>query len=521
MTAHSGATLAAPEGPSTDVVTDPPRRASRAGLAVGAGIVVLAVVVRLVAIGHAYDLVQDEVDYVDLGTSLRHGAFPPVFPGSGPFLLHPPLFFAASAAWQTLLQPGGGWFHLLATVRVLNVVFAAGSAGCLYVLGTRLANRYAGVAAGLLFALDPYVLRENGRALLETSTLMFVLIGYVVVLRVLQDRARHPVPVAVAGGLLLGVGIVGKDLAAVLVIPPLALLVVTGWATTRRRSVAALVASFVPYGIYVAALAAVGSLSAFWRQETGGFSRFEGQQKSTGFSKAGSPPLSHTLVTQLTSFATTYLLLVAALAATLYLLVVSRRHDHRLFAAVTVCGGLTVFYALFFGTIEEQFLYFLFVPALLSLAVGVADGVRRRAALRPRRTPAHFLALGLLAVVGCYDLGVWAHIRTSPDNGQQRIAAWFAAHAPHPGIIGNDTQVTVYTLQRTGFDAVLMGSPAAAAAEHIRYLTVLPTETAGNYGALSPAQEQFFEAHGRRVFSFHEATYGDVQIYETTDPAAW
>ncbi len=520
MTAHSGATLAAPEGPPTDVVTDPPPRASRAGLAVGAGIVVLAVVVRLVAVGPAYDLLGDEVDYVDLGTSLRHGAFPPVFPGSGPFLLHPPLFFAISAAWQILLQPGGGWFHLLVTIRVLNVVFAAGSAGCLYVLGTRLANRYAGVAAGLLFALDPYVLRANGRVLLETSTLLFVLLGYVILLRVLQGRSRHPVPVAVAAGLLLGIGIVGKDLAAVLVVPPLALLVVTGWGTTRRRSAAALVASLVPYGIYVAALAAVGSLSAFWSQETAGFDRLRGQQKTTGFSKAGAPSLSHTLVAQLSTFGTTYLVLIVALAATLYLLVVSRRPDHRLFAAVTVCGGLTVFYALFFGTIEEQFLYLLFVPALLSLAVGVAEGIRRRSVLGPRRAT-HFVAVGLLAVVACYDLGVWAHIRTSPDNGQQRIAAWFATHAPHPGIIGNDTQVTVYTLQRTGFDAALMGSPAAAAAEHIRYLTVLPTETANSYGALSQAQERFFEAHGRRVFSFHEATYGDVQIYETTDPAAW
>ncbi|MGH9095458.1 MAG: ArnT family glycosyltransferase, partial [Acidimicrobiales bacterium] len=505
-----------------------------AGWAIGVGLVIFTVALRLVNVGGAYDLVQDEVNYVDLGTSLGHGVFPPVFSGSGPFLLHPPLFFALGAGWQMLFHPSGGYFHLVATIRVLNVVCAGVSAGCLYALGTRLGRRITGVAALLLFALDPYVLRQNGRALLETSTVMFVLLGSVLLVRLCQERAVRPRLVAVTGGLLLGVSLVGKDMAALLVVPPLLVLFWRRWELPRRLSSLALVASVVPFAAYVVALAAVGSLPAFWSQETAGIRRLLGQEKSTGFSKAGSPSLVHTIVVQLTSFGATYVVLGLGVLGAFYVLV--RRHDAaaRLMSVVTLFGAATIFYALFFGTIEEQFLYFLLVPALLSLAMGgtlLAERVAGAGAGRPGtrtwakarlRTRARTRTLlVLLAIVSLYNLGVWAHVRRSPDHGLQRVTAWCQAHDPNPGLIGNDTQVTVYALQHSGLPATLIGAPRAAAAEHIRYLTVLPTETAGNYGALDQAQEKFYEDHGRRVFSFHEATFGDVQIYRTTDPSVW
>lgn len=481
----------------------------------------LAVVLRLVEVGRSYDLVQDEVDYVVLGSSVRNGHFPPVFPGSGPFLLHPPLFFILSAGWQILLRPSGNWFHLLVDIRILNVIFAAVTAGCLYVLGSRLGSRVTGIAAALLFILDPYVLRQNGRALLETCTTMFVLLGYVLLLRLVQHRTANPMAVAVGGGLLIGLSILCKDMAVVLVAVPLLFLVVLGWGVPRRISATALVASLVPYGIYVIILAAIGSFAAFWDQETAGLRRALGQQKSTGFSKAGSPSLVHTLVTDVTSFGTTYAVLALSLVATLCLLFTSRRPDHRLMTVVTACGAVTIFYELFFGTIEEQFLYFLIVPAMLTLAVGTTVVIERHRSQERANRWAR-VALAVLVVLSCYNLAVWVNTRTSADNGEQRITEWFRQHAQHPGMIGNDTEVTVYALELTGFKAVPMsGTPSVAAAEHVRYLTVLPVETAGNYGTLTKSEERFYERHGKRVFSFRENTYGDVQIYKTTDPRLW
>jgi hypothetical protein len=500
----------------------PARRPARtpAALLAARAVIASAAVFRLISVGPAYDLTQDEVNYVDLSTSLRHGQFPPVFQGSGPFLLHPPLFFALGAAWQILWQPHGGWFGLLVLIRCLNATLAVVSAGCLYALGAQLGNRITGLVAAGLFAIDPYILRQNGRALLETCTMTLVLLGYIVILRMVQRRTARPFATAVCGGLLLGTSVVSKDLAVMLAVLPLVVLVAFGWGVPRRLGLTALTASLVPYGIYVAAVSAVGQFHSFYLQETAGLRRAVGEQRQTGFTKAGSPSLVHTLLIQTGGFVTTYLVVALSLVVTLYLLVASKRPEHRLLVAVTGCGAITIFYSVFFGTIEEQFLYFLLVPAILSLAVGVTVFVERR---RGRAGSPSWgrIALVLLAVMTCYNLGLWVVTRTTPDNGQQRIAAWFSAHAPHPGIIGNDTQVTVYALQRTGFEAVTMSTPAVAAALHIEYLTVLPVETAGNYGAITEAQERFYERHGRRVFSFSEPTYGDVQIYRTTDPSVW
>lgn len=496
--------------------------------------VILAVVLmaltaglRLVAVGHAYDMNQDEVDYVLLGVSFLHGQFPPVFPGSGPFLLHPPMFFALEATWHLIFSPAGNFFHLLVVMRMLNSLCAAVSAGCLFLLGTRLANRTSGVAVALLFALDPYILRENGKVMLETSTIMFVLLGYVVLVHLWRHRRTTPAPRtrgtyawAAGAGLLLGVAVMTKDMAALLVYPPLVVLVVAGWGVERRISGTALAAAFVPYSVYLVALSAVGGIGAWWVQETAGLSRFGGAQKSTGFSKAGSPSLTHTMLKQIGSFGTTYLLIVLSLVATLYLLFATRRADRRFFAVVSGFGAVTVFYALFFGTIEAQFLYYLLAPAFLTLVIGTTLFVERRRPIR-RFRQWRSLATLLLAVICLVDLGIWAHTRTRPDNGEQRIAQWFHQHAPHPGLIDNDTQVTVYALKLSGFQAASVGSLQQAAADHIRYLTVLPVEVAGNYANLTSGQEQRFIQHGRRVFSFYEPTYGNIQIYETTDPRIW
>lgn len=497
-----------------------PAAAPRPGFVLTLAVVAVAAALRLVYVGRSYDLWQDEVDYVVLSTSLRHGTFPPVFPGSGPFLLHPPFFFALGALWQLLLPPGAHFFHLLAEMRVLNALLAAATCGCLYVLGSRLANRATGLSAALLFAVDPYILRQNGRVFLDTNTLLFVLLGYVVFLRVVQRRTGRPYATAVAAGLLLGLGITSKDMGLLLAAPPLVLLTAGGFGVPRRVSGTALVATFVPYGIYVACLTAVGSFGAFWTQETSLFLRFAGQTKATGFSRAGSPSLVHTLLVQLASFGTTYLLVAASLVATLYLLVVTRRTDHRLAAVLSGCGALTVFYALSFGTIEEQFLYYLLAPAILSLAVGVHVWLRRRPSVRSGRRFAA-VALGLLVVVSGYDLGTWGYTRAHPDNGEQRLAAWFQHHRVKGGVVNNDSAVTFEMLQLKGVPSVLDGTLAAARRDHVRYLTVLTYESDNNYSVLSHAQVKAFERTGRLVYLFHDATYKNVEIWVPRNPASW
>ena len=215
------------------------------GLVVALVLMFLAGSVRFVHVGSAYDVWQDEVNYVDLSISFRHGQFPPRFDG-GPFLLHPPLFFALSALWEDLVRTSGSYFDVVDSCA-RDIVFAIASTGLLYALGTCLGNRYTGAAAGLLFACDPYIMRQNGRALLETSTLMWVLAGYLVLLRVPTSTALvFQRFTAVAGGLVLGLSLVSKDLAIVLLIMPLGVAAWRRWEVSRSLSLLCFSCSLVP-----------------------------------------------------------------------------------------------------------------------------------------------------------------------------------------------------------------------------------------------------------------------------------
>ena len=71
------------------------------------------------------------------------------------------------------------------------------------------------------------------------------------------------------------------------------------------------------------------------------------------------------------------------LLASVYLLRSGRR-DQKSLTLVTIGGAITLAYAALFSTIEEQFLYFFYVPAILSLVVAATVIVQRARHVRGR-----------------------------------------------------------------------------------------------------------------------------------------
>jgi 4-amino-4-deoxy-L-arabinose transferase-like glycosyltransferase len=491
------------------------------GLWIPVAVAALTVVVRILDVARAYDINSDEVNYTDLSISLQHGTFPPTFQGA-PFVLHPPAFFAIGGSWLGTLGIHGSYFNEVFGLRYLNVVFAAISAVLIYFLGVRMVGRSVGAGAAVLFAFDPYILRQNGRAMLETSTLAFVLAGYLLLLMLVESRTRHRRATAIAAGVLLGVGIVDKDMAAILVLAPLVVIAWKDFGIDRRLAVTALVAALVPYAIYVAALTAQGDLSFFVSQETLGLRRQLGLVQGTGFNAPGSPSLFSVARNQLVHYWVTYLISALGVVSSLYLLVRSDRPVLRIWSLVTLAGAISLVYAVLFGTIEEQMLYFMYVPALLALMATVVILARARYVERPKANHRlrRAVAWGVL-LFAVYDLGVWVSVRSTQNDGLQRVTKWFAANAPHPGVIANDTEVTMLLLQRSGFAATQISTPETAAAEHVRYLTILSASLVGNYGSLNPAQAAFFAHYGRLVYQYRESTYGTISIYQTINPAVW
>lgn len=486
-----------------------------------AAIIALAVVLRLVDIGRAYDINGDEVNYASLTLSLRHGHFPPRF-DNAPFLLHPPGFFTLGALWGDLLGISGNYLHQLTALRVLDALIAGVSAALIYALGVRMAGRAVGMGAALIFALDPYILRQNERVMLETSTLALVLAGYLVLASVLEGRSRRPMAGAVTAGLLLGLAIVDKDVAAVLVVIPVGLLLRRTSGVDRRLASVAFTGTLVPYAIYVAGLTADGWLPEFLSQESLGLRRQLGLVQETGFNAHGSPSLFATALAQLGHYGPTYLISGLGIVASIYLLARHREPILRLWATVTLAGAVSLAYSVLFGTIEEQMLYFMYVPAVVALVAGLVLYVRQVSVADPVRNHRIRRAVAWAVVLFCaYDGFVWAQVRSTPDNGNARVIAWFASHAPDPGVIGTNTDVTTNLLRFSGFRAVDMPDPQTGAAHHVRYLTILSASLVGNYGTFNQAQAGFFEHYGRMVYSYHENTYGTISIWETTAPAIW
>ena len=195
-----------------------PRTRTVALVAAIAGAVTL--VIRLALHVGGFDLYGDEVVYADLGRSVISGGFPS-FEGQI-FFLHGPAFFYLEAGWARLVGNQPGLMAWVYEMRTLNALLAAATAVVVVLLGTRVSSLRSGAVAGLLFALDPFCIRQNDRVLLETVA---DAVGNAGVPGVhLADRAAAVTPRLAArgrAGLLFGCAVLTKDEGALLTVLPL------------------------------------------------------------------------------------------------------------------------------------------------------------------------------------------------------------------------------------------------------------------------------------------------------------
>ena len=505
------------------------RRAHRSGtrdlLCVGA-IIVVAALLRLVNIGSAYDVHIDEYFYNGLATSAAHGDIPPHVPpgwrdnASAVFLLHPPGFFVLAGLWQHLTGTGTNVFDAIYRTRALNALLGALTAGLMYVLGNRVAGRRVGLAAAALFALDPFVLRQNGRVLLETATLFWAVAGYVVIIGISRGTYRRPRAAAVSAGLLFGFAMLTKDVTAIETVGALLAMALLGWGIPRRTALLSAAVAVLTYCSFILVCVVQGYGGALWDAKTLGIRRQLGLVQITGFNRPGSVSLTSTLWAQLGSFGPTYLLVALGAAAGVWLLR-SRRGDHRILGVFAVSAIVFLGYSLTFGTIEEQFLYFMIVPAILSTAVAAGE-LWRRTTVRParRRGIGHALVIGLAALC-VWNSAVWFQIRTTPDNATQAAVTWLQHNSAGGSPIGVTSAPQAYAIWISGLSTVSLGSPESMALAHVRFAVLSSRNTALNYAYVGPQQAAWYHKHGRVVFTFDSASQGVLAIYQTSDPALW
>ena len=131
------------------------------------------------------------------------------------------------------------------------------------------------------------------------------------------------------------------------------------------------------------------------------------------------------------------------------------------------------------------------------------------------------LCVSVLAVVAVWNGAVWVHGRVTTTNQLAQLTRWMDQNIPRSATIAYPEGVIQFALEGNGFPAIPLGFPNVMAADHVRYLVVIPKEIQENYTFISPQSFVFFEAHSNVVF--RSATSGGeyVEVLATTNPTTW
>ncbi|MFC4472675.1 ArnT family glycosyltransferase [Streptomyces xiangluensis] len=514
-------------------VTSPKRRQPVPVLVLAGTAFVVTAVLRLVNVDRSGDLFVDELIYRELGISAAQGGFPRT--EDGPFFLHPPGFFYLEAGWGKVFGFAPDVAAGVYEIRVLNALLAAGTAALLVLVVARAGSRTAAVGAMAVFALDPYIIRQNNRAMLDTETMFWVLAGYLVLLTLTKDTLPKKKNVrAMGAGLLFGLAVLTKEHSALITLVPLLLAVFLKWGPPRRLLLITGSTAVMAYGLYFSVVAATGHLDAWWHAKYEGVNRLIGVVQESGFNAPGTPSLAGRLTEELTTYGSTYAMLALGPLA-LVILLRSANPAHRLLALFYLSAGLTLLYALGKGTLEEQALYLLVVPNLLVLAVAFAAlrervGKRERehAGQREQRRARHALlvvaGVGFLVAALTFSTASYAKGRLQSDDGYAQLRTYMAQHVlAGSAVTAADGEAAGGTSKWALKDRYRIGdwlTPRARAEEKVRYLVVPWKVIEDGYGRIKEQDARVLASQGRLLFSAEGRTYGTLALYELPLPPA-
>jgi 4-amino-4-deoxy-L-arabinose transferase-like glycosyltransferase len=504
--------------------------------------VVLAVLIafglRAFRLGASWDLGQDEIDYLQMSQGVLRTMWVVGWDG-GPFYIHPPLFFFLEAAYMKLFGISNDLdlIQQILAVRYLNAALGGLSAGALLWLGRRLAGWTAGIAAATLFALDPFSIKMNSYNMLETSTELWVLLGYVVLFSALGRKTYRHVSWwrTVAVGVLFGLALLTRENSACITLLPLGICFALGWALPRTRCLLAGVVALIVYAPYPMIVYVRGDWGTFVDQKGTGVLRMAGLIQVTGFNQRGGPSFLEALVHRLDVFLPTYTFLATGVVAvcTLFLMDLGNKASaRRLLVSWAASAYAFLGYTMMFGTSEEHFYYYLVVASILATVVAIAVALRRMRTAdakeypagaaggargwRPERRALNVALAVFMAFLVLWDGCVWVMIHTVPDNGYQRVAYYFNENLPE----GSRVAVTSFVAE-----IVLRGYVGDGAYRSLRDLRakdidyVIMSSYLANNGYKQPSlgAYRWVKDHGQLVYGFEGRTHGLLGVWRLHD----
>jgi hypothetical protein len=443
---------------------------------------IMAFLLRLIAI-HMYDIQIDEITYAHFAVTIDAGELPRNY-GGGPFFLHPPGYYGLLALWRLAFFHGGTIFKELTVLRGLNITLAAFSTLLIILLTKLVTKRFKlGLLAGLLFAIDPFLIRQDTRGLMETMTILLLFLGLWLLLKTI-DNASATARKWFLVGLVFGLAIVTKDVAFPFLLIALVLMTIRKVGLKKRILPIIIPAAIIPYGIWVGIVTKSGNLSDFISQNTAGIRRFFGLLQITGFNVAGAPSKSGTLLTTIPHYASSYFIMCSGGIAAVWLLT-SKDTMRRRWGCIGTAGAAVVAYLYVGGTFEEQYLYYLMAPSIISIIVAATEVWDRVPVVKlpnlRKLFAVVFISLMTFGVVS------YAINMTAPANGWQTAVNWINSNVPDNSTICLYAQAQ-FLVQGHGYNICDYSTAAAMKAHNVQYVLVSQKLSNSNYEPLDKTQ---------------------------------
>lgn len=521
-------------------------------------------------IEQAPDIFTDEIIYTRVSIRVSgEGAM--VWDSGEPFLVHPPLYFLLEALHLSLngdpnmpLYGSGDIFAAVTYARHLNAILAGLTAVLFYIFGKRAHSRKLGLLLVGLFLLDPFGVRINRRAMLETLAGLLSIAGLTAYLslggpktglRPLRIRRLRDIPLTsevILPGLLLGAALLAKELT----FTNLLVVMVFGlWETlrgvslkrsemTRQKwlerlphlipSLGTVGLALLTYSLYPLWVRTSGLWPAYSNEKFLELKRLFGLVHLSGWNRPGISLLDY--VTQrFIDYGSSYLILALGAASILGLLLWSR---HTRPGRLLITWGLVMYPIFIFITLvgsgNDQFFYFLLLPAVLLTGYAAITMAEFTDVLLSTKWVKHtwylvicyiytwtskLAVLALIIVILPYNMYRWWTVfGETQDNGYAQLTKFVETNVPDGMSLnasGDPIKFHYFLPDRLIF---AKATPEEAMQAGIHYFALAPKDVQFRYGAIKPELANWIQENGTPIFAFEGNSYGDIFLFHVDYP---
>jgi len=475
----------------------------------------------------APDIHVDELIYASVVQNLAGGKGLSV--QGQPFFWQPPLFFLVEWPIAKVFGLAGvNTFDATLQLRLLNGGIGALTAAGLFALGWRLRGWWTAWAMALLFLTDPFVVRVVRRLYIEPFAALWIL-GALWLCH--ASAGRWTWRRRIATGVLFGLAILSKELAAYALLIPLIL-----WLRRDlrwREPVGIVAAAAVTYALYPLWAAAVGERAYFLSLKRFQYDHLVGVFHFNGFNRPG-VSFVQALADNAGDYWTSYVCIGLAVPATAYLWFRGDRTGRFLAAWSGTSFGLIAALAKF-GSLEDQFFYFLMLPvlgvlgyvysfALPGLWRRLRDAWRDREPLRlVAAVNAALVALVIALAVLRPNIQVWVtRFYTGQDHGYTDLLASIDRNIPAGQTIdspGGSSEELRFAYPDNRYSLIRAVDPVQLRHDHIRWY-VLRSKDISQVNGIDQRYYDWLTSHAVPVWLVSEHTFLDFGLWYVADPSA-